>query len=77
MVNKTYNLIIEWLFHIDMKTTKILTTVVVILGIVLVLSMGATAIITNTPKAFATTEQFERHSQAIRKFHLWTPKQLA
>jgi CHRD domain len=41
-----------------MKTTKILTTVVVILGIVLVLSMGATAIITNTPKAFATTEQF-------------------
>ena len=41
-----------------MNTTKTLTTVAVILGIASVLSVGAIGIITNMPKAFATTEAF-------------------
>jgi hypothetical protein len=41
-----------------MKLITTLTTVAVILGIASVLSIGATTIITNMPKAFATTEAF-------------------
>jgi hypothetical protein len=42
----------------SMKLLKTLTAVAVILGIASVLSTGATALITNMPKAFATTEAF-------------------
>ena len=41
-----------------MKVIKNLTTVAIILGIASVLSIGVTTIITNMPKAFATTEAF-------------------
>jgi hypothetical protein len=41
-----------------MKTMKTLTAVAAILGAAMVLSLGATTIISNTPKAFATTEAF-------------------
>ena len=41
-----------------MKTMKTLTAVAVILGVAMVLSLGATAIMSNMPTAFATTEAF-------------------
>ncbi|HEU4445072.1 MAG TPA: CHRD domain-containing protein, partial [Nitrososphaeraceae archaeon] len=41
-----------------MKTMKTLTAVAVILGVATVLSLGATAIVLNMPKALATTEAF-------------------
>ena len=41
-----------------MKTMKTLTAVAVILGVASVLSLGATTIISNMPKALATTEAF-------------------
>ena len=41
-----------------MKAIKNLTTVAVILVIASILSIGTTAIITNMPEAFATTEAF-------------------
>ena len=41
-----------------MKTMKTLTAVAVILGVATVLSLGATTIISNMPKALATTEAF-------------------
>lgn len=41
-----------------MKVIKNLTTAAIILGIASVLSIGVTTIVTNMPKAFATTEAF-------------------